>query len=75
MPEDERPPPAPDLSGPAWLELLSSGELEVLGRLPWSTNYSFLATVRLGEVGAACCLQARAWRTPALGLPGGAVPS
>ncbi len=47
MPEDERPPPAPDLSGPAWLELLAKGALEVLGRLPWSSNYSFLAAVRL----------------------------
>ena len=47
MPEDERPPPAADLSGPAWLELLAEGELEVLGRLPWSSNYSFLAMVRL----------------------------
>ncbi|MGO9963330.1 MAG: SCO1664 family protein [Acidimicrobiales bacterium] len=47
MPEDERPPPAADLSGPAWLELLGRGELEILGRLPWSSNYSFLAMVRL----------------------------
>jgi uncharacterized repeat protein (TIGR03843 family) len=47
VPEDERPPPATDLSGPAWLELLAKGELEVLGRLPWSSNYSFLAAVRL----------------------------
>ena len=47
MPENQRPPPAPDLSGPAWLEILAAGELEVEGRLPWSSNYSFLATVRL----------------------------
>jgi uncharacterized repeat protein (TIGR03843 family) len=47
VPEDERPPAAADLSGAAWLELLAKGELEVLGRLPWSSNYSFLATVRL----------------------------
>jgi uncharacterized repeat protein (TIGR03843 family) len=45
--EDERQPTAPDLSAPAWLELLSLGELEILGRLPWSSNYSFLATVHL----------------------------
>ena len=74
VPEDERPPPAPDLSGPAWLELLSKGELEVLGRLPWSSNYSFLATVRLGEIERARRLQARTGRAPALGLPGGTVP-
>ncbi|HLN06233.1 MAG TPA: SCO1664 family protein [Acidimicrobiales bacterium] len=49
MPEDERQPPAAHLSGPAWLELLAAGELEVEGRLPWSSNYSFLATVRFEE--------------------------
>jgi uncharacterized repeat protein (TIGR03843 family) len=47
VPEDERPPPAAHLSGPDWLELLSSGELEIEGRLPWSSNYSFLVEVRL----------------------------
>ena len=47
MPEDERPPAAADLSEPAWLELLAAGELEIEGRLPWSSNYSFLVTVRL----------------------------
>ena len=50
MPEDERPPPAADLSGPGWLELLAEGELEILGRLPWSSNYSFLAAVRLEAI-------------------------
>jgi uncharacterized repeat protein (TIGR03843 family) len=49
VPEDERPSPATDLSGPDWVELLSRGELELAGRLPWSSNYSFLAKVRLGR--------------------------
>jgi uncharacterized repeat protein (TIGR03843 family) len=49
VPEDERPPPAADLSGPDWLELLARGRLEITGRLPWSSNYSFLAKVRLGR--------------------------
>ena len=71
MPEDERPPPAPDLSGPAWLELLSSGELEVLGRLPWSSNYSFLATVRLGEVGARAVYKPGRGERPLWDYPGG----
>lgn len=47
MPEDERPPAAAHLSEPAWLELLAAGELELEGRLPWSSNFSFLAKVRL----------------------------
>jgi uncharacterized repeat protein (TIGR03843 family) len=46
VPEDERPPAASHLSGADWLELLCGGELEVEGRLPWSSNYSFLALVR-----------------------------
>ncbi len=74
VPEDERPPPAPDLSGPAWLELLAHGELEILGRLPWSSNYSFLAAVRLGETEERCRLQARARGASSVGLPGGTVP-
>ena len=37
MPEDERPP-APD-----HLTLLTWGEVEILGRLPWSSNRTYLA--------------------------------
>lgn len=37
-----------------WQALLSSGEIEIEGRLPWSSNYSFLAVVTLqGEEGRA----------------------
>ncbi len=38
MPEDERPP-APD-----HLRILAEGEIEVVGRLPWSSNGTFLVT-------------------------------
>jgi hypothetical protein len=38
------------VSPPEWLELLSAGEVEIEGRLPWSSNYSFLVTCRLGEL-------------------------
>ncbi|MGH9291489.1 MAG: SCO1664 family protein [Acidimicrobiales bacterium] len=47
MPEDERPHAAAHLSGPSALAVLSAGEVEVSGRLPWSSNYSFLVAVRL----------------------------
>ncbi|MCU1495627.1 MAG: hypothetical protein JWO62_3391 [Acidimicrobiaceae bacterium] len=53
MPEDERSPSAPDVSeGPApshadWLSLLESGDVEVEGRMPWSSNATLLVTVRL----------------------------
>ena len=50
MPEDEREQAATDLSPAEWLEVLSSGEVEIEGRLPWSSNYSFLVSVRSGDV-------------------------
>jgi len=71
VPEDERPSPAPDLSGPAWLDLLSQGELEVLGRLPWSSNYSFLATVRLGEIEQRAVYKPGRGERPLWDYPGG----
>ena len=71
MPEDERPPPAADLSGPARLELLAEGELEVLGRLPWSSNYSFLATVRLGGIEQRAVYKPGRGERPLWDYPGG----
>jgi uncharacterized repeat protein (TIGR03843 family) len=41
---DEQPPP-----GTSWIDLLSSGAIEIEGRLPWSSNYSFLVTVGDGR--------------------------
>jgi len=41
VPEDERPPSA------HYLSVLRRGEVEVVGRMPWSSNRTFLAT---------CCL-------------------
>jgi hypothetical protein len=56
MPEDERERAAahvndspPDLSPGEWLEVLSAGEVEIEGRLPWSSNFSFLVSVRCGS--------------------------
>jgi uncharacterized repeat protein (TIGR03843 family) len=58
MPEDERPPAAGDLTGwsPAAgpdlaevVPVLAGGELVVEGRLPWSSNLTFLVTV--GDTG------------------------
>lgn len=43
MSPDERPPAADHLS------VLGAGEVEVVGRLPWSSNGTFLVTCRLGE--------------------------
>jgi uncharacterized repeat protein (TIGR03843 family) len=48
VPEDQRPPAA------RHLRLLAEGDIDVVGRLPWSSNHTFLVTCVLGgeEVGA-----------------------
>jgi uncharacterized repeat protein (TIGR03843 family) len=45
VPEDERPPPAAHLSPTERLELLARGSVEVEGRMPWSSNATFLVRV------------------------------
>ncbi len=47
MPEDEREPASPHLTSDEWLDVLHAGDVTISGRLPWSSNYSFLARVRL----------------------------
>lgn len=51
MSSHERQQRPADLTGDEWLSLLAGGEIEVEGRLPWSSNYSFLVSVS-GTVGA-----------------------
>lgn len=48
MPEDERPPPTDVVN------LLAEGEIEIVGRMPWSSNQTFLVTCTSGtqETGA-----------------------
>lgn len=43
MPANERERSSADLSAAEWSELLTTGSIEIEGRLPWSSNYSFLA--------------------------------
>jgi uncharacterized repeat protein (TIGR03843 family) len=43
VPEDQRPPPA------GVLNLLARGEIEVVGRMPWSSNHTFLVTCTLDD--------------------------
>jgi len=50
VPEDEREPAAPHLSAAEWLDVLHAGDVTISGRLPWSSNYSFLARVSLDGV-------------------------
>ncbi len=66
MPSDERPPPSVRVAA-----LLSTGTIEVEGRMPWSSNGTFLVTVNgaAGEV-TAIYKPARAER-PLWDFPGG----
>ncbi|MGO9196472.1 MAG: SCO1664 family protein [Acidimicrobiales bacterium] len=48
MPADERQQRTAHLTGDEWLDLLSGGEIEIEGRLPYSSNYSYLVTVSSG---------------------------
>ncbi len=47
MPADELTQPAGDHVDP--LTILRSGEIEILGRMPWSSNATFLVAVRDGD--------------------------
>jgi uncharacterized repeat protein (TIGR03843 family) len=43
VPEDERPPPTDVVN------LLAEGEIEIVGRMPWSSNQTFLVTCTSGD--------------------------
>ncbi len=74
MPRDERSPgltvPGPPKDDPA-LPLLATGQLEILGLLPRSSNYTFLARVR-GDAGETLAVyKPRAGETPLWDFPDG----
>ncbi len=50
MPEDQRIPPAQALDPGQALEVLSRGEVDIRGRMPWSSNHTFLVACTAGEV-------------------------
>ncbi len=53
------------------LALLSRGEMEVLGLLPWSSNYTFLTSVRDGEMGCLAVYKPRQGERPLWDFPQG----
>lgn len=71
MPEDERPPAAADLSAEERLELLAHGEVEVEGRMPWSSNATFLVTIEAAGVGVRAIYKPGAGERPLWDFPGG----
>ncbi len=63
--------PMPVLPEHAALELLRSGELEIVGRLWASTNNAMLGTVRLGDLVATCIYKPVAGERPLADFPDG----
>ncbi len=53
------------------LDLLREGEIESHGLIPWSSNYTFLVTVRDGELSAAAIYKPRRGETPLWDFPDG----
>ncbi|MDZ7732332.1 MAG: hypothetical protein U5R31_03780 [Acidimicrobiia bacterium] len=63
-----------DLASPGQRDVLCSGALEVVGRMPFSSNATFLVEVCGNEGRTASRLQARTRRASAVGLPRRALP-
>lgn len=53
------------------LELLQCGEIEVLGRIPWSSNATFLVELRLGELEGRGVYKPGSGERPLWDFPGG----
>ena len=60
-----------EVTVPALLELLSEGELELMGLMPWSSNYTFLCTVRHGELATYAVYKPREGERPLWDFPSG----
>ena len=54
------------------MDILRAGDLEVLGRMPWSSNQTFLARVE-GEVPALCVYKPRQGERPLWDFPTGSL--
>jgi len=65
MSAHERPPAADHLT------VLATGEVEVVGRLPWSSNGTFLVTCRAGDVELPAVYKPERGERPLWDFPGG----
>ena len=54
-----------------WLRLLSSGEVTVLGQMPWSSNATFLVEVRVDDLEGRAIYKPRQGERPLRDFPGG----
>src|SRR6266536_3228833 len=64
-------PPSCDVSDAAALELLTEGELEVLGRIPWASNATLLARVCRREETSLAIYKPRRGEQPLWDFPEG----
>ena len=62
---------APERAQAPDLTLLREGEVELQGRLPWSSNYTFLANVKRGEESCLAVYKPRKGERPLWDFPGG----
>lgn len=69
----ERPPPSRDAGALVTdeLEVLQRGDVEVMGLLPYSSNYTFLARVRLDETEVLAVYKPKRGETPLRDFPPG----
>jgi uncharacterized repeat protein (TIGR03843 family) len=65
MPQDQRPP------APEALSILAEGEVEIEGRMPWSSNATFLVTVRRGDEQVAAVYKPHRGERPLWDFPDG----
>lgn len=65
MPEDQRIPPAQAV------EILTHGEVEVQGRMPWSSNGTFLVICRAGDLELLAVYKPHRGERPLFDFPGG----
>ncbi len=55
----------------AWLELLAIGEIEILGRMPWSSNGTYLVALELGDLQGQAIYKPGSGERPLRDFPGG----
>ncbi|MFN8034667.1 MAG: SCO1664 family protein [Acidimicrobiia bacterium] len=64
-------PPEPDLDGASAVDVLRAGEIEVLGRLAWSSNATLLVVVRANGVEMPAIYKPRRGERPLWDFPDG----
>lgn len=60
-----------DLTSSQWLRLLEGGEIEILGRMPWSSNATFLVRLTLDDIEGQAIYKPGPGERPLRDFPGG----